>query len=271
MITNRDTLIAAMAGGITVPFAQYAPNAPGSGSGYATSGWVLGGRKGDTPELGNPVHCTNTTPGALPIPAATTGNSWYVGALSWHASNTNAFHLYDRLAHARVDSTLTTAQSIGLTRPARSTTAHGVYAWLEVHNPAPTGVSVPAITVSYTNSDGVAGRTGLLGAQGTFTYNLNANNPGFSVPMTMQGGDRGVASVQTLTISTTALATTPGLVLYLARTLSTFNNGLQSGFGVQLGFYDLGGIALGTNPCLSFNANASSTSIMHASARMIQG
>jgi len=136
--------------------------------------------------------------------------------------------LLDRLWHnSGISVTSTTAQSItSPTFPARdangSTNGEGVYLGVEVSSA--TGAGTPTITVSYTNSDAtpVSGRTA------TNIFATSASSPvGTFYPLGLQAGDKGVRSVQSITLSATWTSGTIHLVAY--RPLVTLQN---SGVGV---------------------------------------
>lgn len=269
MISNRDTLIAALAGGTQVTLGAYAPQVAGLGTGAFQSTFVTGHRRGALPAaVLSPALCTNTTAGALPLPALTAGNVWYVGALDITQLITGLqFTLLDRLSHVKFDPTVTTTQSFQLTRPVRSTTAVGVTAWIEWHGATGTAVSVPAYTISYTNSDGVAGRTGIIGNSAA-PYNSTVQYPGVMHQIQLQSGDVGVSSVQSIT-APTALSATYVAGVVLARSIVT-GGAPTVGAGLHLGFYDIGGMPLGADPCL-YMAGHLNGLITQASLRMIQG
>lgn len=269
MIANRDTLIAALAGGTQIILGAYAPQLGGSGTGAFHSTFVVGHRKGSLPTgLLSPALCTHTTPGAIPLPALTAGNVWYVGALDiTQQFAALQFTLLDRLSHLKFDPTVTTTQSFNLTRPVRSTTAVGVNAWIEWHGTAGTSVGVPTYTVSYTNSDGVGGRTGIIGTAAS-PYNSAITWPGIMHPMQLAAGDVGVSSVQSITAGT-ALAASYVTGLVLTRSIVT-GGAPTGGTGQHLGFYDIGGMPLGADPCLFLAATLNGVAL-NVGVRMIQG
>ncbi|MET0701714.1 MAG: hypothetical protein ABWY93_18845 [Mycobacterium sp.] len=264
MISTKDALVAAMAGGYTSPLGWYNLGSGGTGAGAQNSGWIAGHRRGDLPAVGVAATCSSSTPGAVPLPATTAGNSWYLGAVSMTFSSGQAW-LYDRLAQVRLDTTVTTAQPMSLTRPARSTSAHGVHAWLEIAVNS-TAMAIPNSPVSYTNSDGVPGRTGSFGATGGTIYNASPTYPGLMLPMFLQTGDRGVSSIESVTLGSTLPMS---VIVHLSRNIFTAGFGWQTA-SVQAGFLDLGATSLGADPCL-FTAILGGTQQLHGALRMIQG
>jgi len=119
----------------------------------------------------------------------------------------------DRLWHnGGITITSTSAQAItSPTFPARdangSTNGEGVLLAVEVS--AITGAGTPTITISYTNSDGTAGRTA-TNVQATTA----ASVVGSTYLMSLQAGDTGVRSVQSITLSATWTSGTINIVAY---------------------------------------------------------
>lgn len=121
--------------------------------------------------------------------------------------------LVDRLWHnSGIDVTLTTAQTINsVAWPARdqnaSTNGVGVQIALEVSTATTNGGTVN-IDMSYTNSAGVSGRTGNIAA-----FPITAV-PGTFAQFTLDAGDVGVRSVQSITIGTSLITGVVHLVAY---------------------------------------------------------
>lgn len=156
--------------------------------------------------------------GDLPYPAEGAGQSAYIAAISSVSvtgNNTSGFPVFiDRLWHSSgITITSTAAQTVNSTAwPARdingSTNGEGVYIAVEVHTT--TGAGSPIISISYTNSAGVAGRTGTAivgGASATA-------GAGCWFVIGLQAGDTGVRSVQTVTLSATWTSGAAGLVAF---------------------------------------------------------
>ena len=119
----------------------------------------------------------------------------FLATLSMVGATAGTFFLYDRLWHnSALNGTLTTAQTF--TQPAltRHTDGIGVEIWLEWYTA--TGSTAVTATISYTNSDGVSGRTG--------TCSIAASPvAGQMMMVALQAGDKGVQSVQSVTLSAT--------------------------------------------------------------------
>lgn len=154
--------------------------------------------------------------GQLPVPAPVAGKEIAVTGFLVSGSVIGTAILADRLWHnSGINSSLTTAQTINsVAWPARcwdyalngwDTDGDGISVAAEVSQ-ATTNAAVVVITVSYTNSAGVSGRTGTITMPATAQV-------GTFVPMVLQAGDRGVRSIQTITAAA-AIGGTYHLVAY---------------------------------------------------------
>ena len=121
--------------------------------------------------------------------------------------------LIDRLWHnGGIDATSTSAQTITSPAwPARdeddSTNGAGVYLAVELETNM--GAATPTITVEYTNSAGVTGRTST-----NIMPTLSGQLAGTWIPMSLQTGDVGIRSVQSVTLSASWISGTMHLVAY---------------------------------------------------------
>jgi hypothetical protein len=122
--------------------------------------------------------------------------------------------LLDRLwQNTGISVTTTTAQTINSSAwPARDnsglSTGYSVYVALEVGATTTNASAVTTIQISYTNTDGVSGRTGYIP---TFPATAVANT---FCPFSIQGPDRGVKSIESITLGTSLGAGTVHLVVY---------------------------------------------------------
>lgn len=179
----------------------------------------------------NGVALTAPVLGQVPFLDPPSGNAYLErlfmsGSKSSTANSGNGTDiiLADRMWHnGGYTITSTSPQSItSPTWPARdvngSTNGEGVLLFLEIATSV--GAGAPNITVSYTNSDGTAGRTS-VNIQPT-----QASAPlGFSYVMSLDVGDRGVRSVQSLTLDASWTSGTIALVACrpIARITSPIN------------------------------------------------
>lgn len=139
--------------------------------------------------------------GCISIGNAGAGN-WYLRDLNIAATVVGQFNLYDFLwINSGLAVTTTTAQSITQpTLPSRdnngSSNGLGVNAAILVATATTNAGVVTNTTISYTNSDGTAGRIGTISS---FPATAVA---GTFVPFQLQAGDRGIRSIQSITLGT---------------------------------------------------------------------
>jgi len=124
------------------------------------------------------------------------GASSYIGRWGQTMATAGTVHLYDMLwACAGFSGTVITAQAVtGFTGlPTRNSTGVGAEIW--VYCNTATGATASNITVQYTNSDNVAGRV-------TVATPHIASMPAFRMyQVPLQSGDKGVRSIQSVTLS----------------------------------------------------------------------
>ncbi len=244
-ITTRDGLIASMTAG-----QQYliAKNSSGTSmSGRLFSLWTSTGAPtaGATPSTA--TTCDRTTQGAIPLPAPSGSNTWYLhGFEMTNGATPVAVALYDRAAHmGGLSGTVTTAQTVDVSAPARFASKAGVYAYLECYTSLGS-VASATVTMSYTNQDGTSGRTG------TLSGGIPASMIGRTLlgPFELEGTDTGVSSVQTVT-STTSTTTAGNFGITLGRrVVAGMMTGSTSGGGFRLGYAETGLPDVGASPCL---------------------
>jgi hypothetical protein len=173
----------------------------------------------------NGVALTNPVTGSLPFSDPNAGNAYLSflegrAAFSARPEAPSIGFIADRLWH-NGGYTITSAvaqNSTPPTWPARdikgATNGDGVLLGLEIS--ATVGAATPTITVSYTNSSGTAGRTGT-----NIFATISASAAGTFHPISLQAGDIGVRSVQSLTLSASWVSGTINLVAY--RPISCFS------------------------------------------------
>jgi hypothetical protein len=161
------------------------------------------------------VALTSPVDGQIPFTNAPSGKKTYLArmVLALTTAVSARFTLLDRLWHnGGFSSTSTGAQTVNSAAwPARdangSTDGVGVMIGLEVS--ANMGAASPSVTLSYTNSSGVSGRTATLQYPA-----VSAAQNGIWIPFQLQAGDVGVRSIQTLTLGSSWLSGTFKLVAY---------------------------------------------------------
>jgi hypothetical protein len=160
--------------------------------------------------------CTGTDTadyGCLTIKNATTGRN-FLQAFSAVSTTAHSHYMYDFLwVNSGLVVTTTTAQTVNsVTLPARdvngSTNGAGVGAGILVATATTNASAITNTTMSYTNSEGTAGRTATISsfpataAAGTF------------VPFQLAAGDRGIRSIQSITLGTSYGAGAIHAVMY---------------------------------------------------------
>lgn len=165
--------------------------------------------------------------GCIPIKNPATGANYLTGLeIAAGASHTHQF--FDVLwVNTGIAPATTTAQTITMAGalPARDVngTTNGEGCMIALLCTAASGLAAVAsnATVSYTNSDGTAGRTATLraivGSQAPATPVI-----GTLIWFNLQAGDKGVRSVQSITLNTTWVSGT--LSLMITRDLATIGN-----------------------------------------------
>lgn len=147
---------------------------------------------------------TTTEAGALPYKDATVGAN-YLAAFSVTASVACQAFLADMLwVNSGIVVTTTTAQTINsVAFPARdkngSSDGGDVQVGILVTTATTNAGAITNTTLSYTNSAGVAGRTGTITAVGGFPA---TGVIGTLVPFELAAGDVGVRSIQSITLGT---------------------------------------------------------------------
>lgn len=191
-ITTMDGVVAAISGGQNEYIYKAAVTAEGAGTWH--SHWKTAGNPtaGATPAVGAGVAPTKATTGAFIFTNPGASITSYLLQLSVQNTSRATIRLYDRLVHTSgLSGTSTVSQTVNsaaITRP--DALGAGTELWLEFYSAI--GATGATLTVTYTNQDGTASRTG------TYVHPANAESVGQMVPVTLQSGDTGVRSVQSV-------------------------------------------------------------------------
>jgi hypothetical protein len=154
--------------------------------------------------------------GGFNLPNPGSGNN-YVGLLSASSVSTCTVMLVDRLwENSGLVVTTTTAQTVNsVAWPARDANGtingDGIIVGLSAVVATTNAALINSMTISYTNSAGVAGRTGSINPSWPALAPINT-----FVPFELQSGDFGVRSVQSCTLGTSLVTGTVSLVAYRA-------------------------------------------------------
>lgn len=140
--------------------------------------------------------------------------AWYLRDINMSATIAGQFNLFDVLwVNSGLVVTTTTIQNITQpTLPPRdnngSTSGLGIYAGILVSVSTGNASAVTNTTLSYTNSDGVSGRTA------TITSFPATATVGTFVPFQLQAGDTGVQSIQGITLGTSYVSGSISLICF---------------------------------------------------------
>ncbi|MBA4259168.1 MAG: hypothetical protein C0446_08385 [Chitinophaga sp.] len=221
--------------GRAVPFYKSgtAPEAAGNTYSHLKDAGYPGAFTVGTPGLsGRTTDGTTTTDaGCIPFTNASSG-SIYLTDLNITSTVAGFYGFYDLLwINSGIVVTTTTAQTINsVTFPARdingSTDGEGVQIGLLVTTATTNAALNSTMTVSYTNSNNVSGRTATVGT-GVDSYPATAVI-GTLVPFRLQAGDTGVRSIQSITLATTLTAGAVSLIAFrpiIYKSVSLANTG----------------------------------------------
>jgi hypothetical protein len=202
-ITSYDSLINAM---IKYPWVYGKDSGTAEAAGISHTPWygtgITGAGAAPTGGLNGATFTGPTLAGQIQMPAAATGLNSYLSRFSANqAGNIGGLWLIDRQWGNVPVVTTTTSQAItSPTWVARdqsgSTNGAGVLLALETSVVTGNAGAITNTTVGYTNSAGTAGRTATMAS-----YPITAV-AGTWVPFSLQAGDVGVRSVQSITLGT---------------------------------------------------------------------
>lgn len=260
-ITTVDGLVA----GSKQTINYYKASATSKGAGSFHSVWTTAGLPGAGAAAGSAAGaaCTNATTGAIPFSNPAGGNTEYLMGFDLTGATAGTWFLYDRLVHtSTLSGTVTTAQTVNSAALTRYTTGDGVECWLEFYSA--TGATAVTATVSYTNQAGTAGRSGSAAVVATTVA-------GQLIPVTLQAGDTGVQSVQSVTLSaTTGTAGNFGITLLyrLAHASVSLVN-----TGCLLDWQATGLPEIQSNACLALGVlcSATNTGIVTGLVKTVEG
>jgi hypothetical protein len=218
-ILSMDDLVYAVRGANPIPLRKTGGAMEGAGN-YLHSKWYEAGvpGAGAAPSAGLNGAALTSDPtqvsGQVPFVKAASGNTKRLAGLSVAVDRAGALFLLDRMwANSSIVITTTTAQTITpAAAPSRDANGaalgEGVMAAIEVSAATGNGGAITNTTISYTNESGTAGRTGTIDS---FPASAVA---GTFVPFNLQAGDRGVRSIQSVTLGTTYVSGTIHLIQY---------------------------------------------------------
>lgn len=203
MITTEDGIVAGLK-----PPVGFSKNAfTGEAAGQWHNLGVVAGNPGawtlGSPGMAGATVAANALGGALRFDNPTSGEARLAKLFAAAASNIIALLLYDLLWYqSGIAETTTTGQTVNsVAFPARdiagTVNGDGVEAWMHCTTATTNGGAVANTTLGYTNQAGTASRSAGL------AYDWPATAvAGTMVPFGLQGSDRGVQSIQSVTLGT---------------------------------------------------------------------
>lgn len=150
------------------------------------------------------VALNNTDAGALNrlIPSQSPKNVYATGMYTGHTGAEMMYYVIDRLSHmGGLSGIVTTAQTVNTAALTRHTSGVGVYAALEIYTAV--GATQTTVTMTYTNSGGVGSRVSPAMLFGTGSYGTGTGSTNRFIILPLQDGDKGVQSVQSVTVAAT--------------------------------------------------------------------
>jgi hypothetical protein len=250
-------------GGKSIPFMKTGTAADVTGCWYCTSkdAGYPGAWSPGTPGVNGRVTDGTTAAdyGCIPIPNASTGGN-YLTALEMASSVAQTNDFFDVLwVNSGLVVTTTTAQAITTPAlPARdingTTTGEGCTIALLVTTVLANAAANAGITVSYTNSKGVAGRTATLSAIAGSQLPQTAV-VGTIVWFQLAAGDTGVQSIQSINLTTTLVS--GAISLMICRDISTIGTPVVNVSTPKV--IGAPGIRLYNGTCMLHNILASAT------------
>lgn len=167
-------------------------------SGRLTSLWRYNKSNGANGAIPSSVGaCDKSLLGAMPFTNPGGGRQKWLLGLEGALLQPGVLVLYDRLLHiGGLAATTTSPQTVGGSI-ARYTSGIGNQIWVEIYTQV--GATATTISASYTNQAGTSGRTTLSAVFG----GTGLREESRIIPLTLQDGDTGVRSVESVTVLAT--------------------------------------------------------------------
>lgn len=273
-ITTVDGLLAAMTS-TTRNRLYYNKGGFNAGAyGLMTSYWVAGGNPGSGTIPSSPATCSASTAGGIPIQSPINNQSLYLARFSATTTNGVGIDIVDRLAHmGGLSGIVTTTQAVNLdlsallsvdniaVRRGRSDWSN-VQWFLEWY--VATGSTSTTITVSYTDHNGVSGKTTTVTTNGI-------TRTGHMLRIVPNGTDY-IRSVDSVTLSTsTGTAGNFGVFAFVEK--GSIGLGSSAQQLAERDWAQLGLPVIEANSCLQFiNYNITTTAgTISGSVFLVQG
>lgn len=272
-IANMDQLVAAMTSSSAQnwPIQKSAQTSEGAGTYFDlfyTTGFPGAGSSPAAASAGGTSY-TRLTEGALPFDAPSGGASTYLAAINIACTQSGNFYVVDRLwaCSGLATGAGATTTVTGMSSITRYNSGVGCEIWYVCLTAPSAQTANMTLTVSYTNSDGVSGRSGTVVLSGGFP----PPTAGQCYPFSLQAGDKGIQSVQTVTnTSGSFTGGTHGLLVARRLVSLPISTGVA---GMAIDGLQSGLQQIETDACLNFIELCSSTNtgFMIGNIILIQG
>lgn len=263
-ILSGDGIVAGLPVGTSFFFFKAAATAKAIGTphalGLSSAGLPAVFAAGSPGLSGATIDGTSSTLGGnIPFTNPGSGNSYLAKMSLASSSGIIGVGAFDMLWYnSGISITTTTGQTINsVTLPSRDnaggTNGVGVMAWLYCATATTNAGAVANTTITYTNSAGTGSRTGSLVQSWPATAVA-----GTFIPFTLQAGDLGVKSIQTLTLGTSYVTGT--VILFLTRDIA-FISLAAAASGQVMDWAQLGFPQLYNGTAMSFYVMPSATAL----------
>ena len=251
MITNLNDIVRAFSTKQVFYPLKYTPGASSAVIGYWNSSWrTPGSNLAEIPPTGSGEACGASTLGRVMINDAGPAKELYMSRLLFSPSAAVGCYVMDRLVHTSgLSGTITTAQAVNtVALPSRANNGEGAEIWLEWY--VTTGATARIVTVTYTNSNNVTGRTATV----SLPVSVRATS---TIRVPLQAGDTGVKSVQTVSLNGST-GTAGNFGVTIANRISTIDNVVANAFS-GVGPIGLNLPKVPNGSCLFFIVNSATT------------
>ena len=220
-------------------------------AGFWNSSWLTSGSNlAPIPPFDSGEACNKSTIGAMLFDSPQIGKQLYLSKFMFAPNQACGAYLLDRLVHTSgLSGTSTATQNVDtVPLPSRAMNGNGTELWVEWY--VSTGATSRNLTITYTNSDGVGGKTSTITIPAACKKTMTIRAP-------LAPGDKGVQSVQSVLLNgSTATAGNFGIVI--AKRVSTIDNIVAFSM-VQEGPIELQLPVIDENSCLYFITNSTTT------------
>lgn len=258
-IANMDQLVAAMTSSSAQNLPWNKSSAASEGAGtyfdhFAVAGIPAAGATPADASTGGTSY-TSASQGGLAFTAPSGSDISYLLSISVSSTQQGSIYLYDRLwaCSGLATGAGATTTITGMSNITRYNSGVGCEIWYVCLTAPSAQTANMTLTVSYTNSDGVSGRSGTVVLSGGFP----PPTAGQCYPFSLQAGDKGVRSVQSVT-NTSGSFTGGTHGLFVAKRLVCAHSAITTN-GMLVDGLKLGLPQIDSSACLTFLSVCSTT------------